>query len=410
MRRGIDTGARPAPGAVRDGDVLVVDDMPEKHLMYRACLADLRRTIVTVTSGEEALQLLLEREFAVILLDVKMPGMSGLEVATLIRQRSTSRHTPIIFIVPPDDETPTERAYALDAIDTVVTPIVPGVLRAKVKMLVDLYEMRAELGRSYTLLEQRVADRTRELELSAERLRAEVHERKQAEERLTILVQELAHRVKNLLSVFQSITGSTLTGARTVDEGRNILIGRLQSLGHAHELLIEASWRGADLRDTVIAELAGFTERVQVKGPPVPLSPTAVQTFALIVHELSTNAAKYGALSNADGEVEVEWSLTHKGGAGQSLRFTWAEHGGPPVLPASHEGFGLALINAVGSNGDSRPAIDFAPGGFSCRLCVPLETITPNRYDRTSPHVAERGPAPRTAGEHAVAEPRRANS
>ncbi len=114
-----------------------------------------------------------------------------------------------------------------------------------------------------------------------------MHERKQAEERLTILVQELAHRVKNLLSVFQSITSRTLIGARSTEEAREMLIGRLQSLGHAHELLTEASWKGADLRDVVQAEIAGFSERVRVSGPAVALSPSGVQTFALIVHELS---------------------------------------------------------------------------------------------------------------------------
>jgi two-component sensor histidine kinase len=163
-------------------------------------------------------------------------------------------------------------------------------------------------------------------------LRAEVHERKRAEERLTILVQELAHRVKNLLSVFQSITSRTLTGTRTVEEAREMLIGRLQSLGHAHELLTETSWMGADLKDIVQAEIAGFTERVRFSGPAVSLSPSGVQTFALIVHELSTNAAKYGALSSTNGEVVVDWQLGGSGN-GRYMEFSWREKGGPQVIP-----------------------------------------------------------------------------
>src|SRR5262249_3261276 len=154
---------------------------------------------------------------------------------------------------------------------------------------------------------------TAELEKVAERLRAEVHERKQAEERLLTLVQELAHRVKNLLSVFQSITSRTLTGGRTLGEADEVLIGRLQSLRHARELVTDASWQGADLRDVVMAEISGFSERVHISGPPVALGPSGVQTFALIVHELCTNAAKYGALSNTKGEVLAEWSI---GGSG----------------------------------------------------------------------------------------------
>jgi two-component sensor histidine kinase len=356
-------------------------------LTYRVALEALDQNIVAVGSGEEALQLLLEREFAVILLDVNMPGMSGLETAALIRQRKKSRHTPIIFVTAFADDVQTVEGYALGAVDYILTPIVPEILRAKVNVFVELFRMRSELTRSHTLLEQRVADRTAELERSAERLRTEVHERKQAEERLIILVQELAHRVKNLLSVLQSITARTLTGGRTVSDAREVLIGRLQSLGHAHELLTEASWHGAKLHDVVLTEIAGFSERVHVSGPPLELSPSGVQTFALIVHELCTNAAKYGALSNATGEVVVNWTLGQSGG-GDYMDFRWRERGGPPVKPATHEGFGLSLITAMGANPSAEPVVKFAPEGFACTIRVPLDTIRPSRYDRASPILA----------------------
>jgi two-component sensor histidine kinase len=371
-------------------DILVVDDLREKHLTYQVVLEELGQNIVSVTSGEEALKLLLERDFAVILLDVNMPGMSGLETAALIRGRRKSRHTPIIFVTAFADDVQTVEGYALGAVDYILAPIVPEILRAKVKVFVDLYRARVELARSRDLLEQRVTDRTAELaertaelEASTARLREEVHERKQAEERLLTLVQELTHRVKNLLSVFQSITSRTLTGGRSLVEAHEVLIGRLQALGHAHELLTEASWQGADLRDVVRAEIAGFSERVRISGPQVSLGPSGVQTFALIVHELCTNAAKYGALSNDKGEVFAQWSL---GGSGTDayMDFSWKEQGGPPVEPASHHGFGLSLINAMGSTPTEEPVIDFAGTGFSCRLRVPLNTIQPNRYDRLS--------------------------
>jgi CheY-like chemotaxis protein len=121
-------------------------------------LEELGQNIITVTSGEAALQLLLEREFAVILLDVNMPGMSGLETAALIRQRKKSRHTPIFVITAFADDTQTAEGYALGAVDYILSPIVPEILRAKVKVFVQLFQMRA-LTQSHSLLEQRVADR-----------------------------------------------------------------------------------------------------------------------------------------------------------------------------------------------------------------------------------------------------------
>jgi two-component sensor histidine kinase len=364
-------------------DILIVDDLREKHLTYRVVLEDLGQNIVSVTSGEEALKLLSEREFAVILLDVNMPGMSGLETAAAIRARRRSRATPIIFVTAFTDDAQTAEGYALGAVDYILTPIVPEILRAKVKVFVELYRMRAELARSHALLERRVADRTQELEQAAERLRGEVRERRQAEERLVILVQELTHRVKNLLSVFQSITSRTLTGGRSLEEAHAVLMGRLQSLGHAHELLTEASWQGAELRDVVKAEIAGFSERVRIAGCPVALGPSGVQTFALIVHELATNAAKYGALSNATGEVVAEWTLGGSG-ADRYMEFSWQERGGPPVEPTPYRGFGLSLIGAMATSPTAEPVIAFEPGGFSCRFRVPLNTIRPNRYDRIS--------------------------
>ena len=148
----------------------------------------------------------------------------------------------------------------------------PGVLRAKVRVFVELVQMRAELPNARAA-RARVEERTAELAQSAERLAGEVVERKRAEERLTILVRELSHRVKNMLAVLQSIATRTLLPTRSAEEASEILIGRFQALGRAHELLVEASWNGAPLEDVVGAELAGFTERVKTGGPMFASAP-----------------------------------------------------------------------------------------------------------------------------------------
>jgi two-component sensor histidine kinase/CheY-like chemotaxis protein len=354
--------------------ILVVDDLAEKHVAYRASLEELGQEVVTVSSGPEALSVLLEREFSVILLDVNMPGMCGHETAALIRQRRKSRHTPIIFVTAFADQAQAAEGYALGAVDYILSPIVPEILRAKVKVFVDLYQMRAELARSHANLEQRVAQRTEELAATAESLKTEVVERTKAEERMSVLVSELTHRVKNLLAVLQSITMRTLTDARDVGQAREVLLGRMHALAHAHELLTDACWRGAALHDIVRAEVACFSDRVVAAGPEVTLTASAVQTFALVVHELATNAAKYGALSNSDGSVRIQWDIIDDG-RDRFLTLDWKERDGPEVRPTMNRGFGLTLICTIAGPIAAEPSIDFAPDGLACKLKIPLDVV-----------------------------------
>jgi signal transduction histidine kinase len=128
-------------------DILVVDDLPEKLLVYETILQGLGQNVLTARSGREALRLLLDREFAVVLLDVKMPEMDGFETATLIRGRKRSAHTPIIFVTALADEMNTAHAYSLGAVDYILTPIVPEILRAKVSVFVDLYKKTQQIKR-----------------------------------------------------------------------------------------------------------------------------------------------------------------------------------------------------------------------------------------------------------------------
>ena len=189
MSQAIDTdpGAAPTPRA----RILVVDDLPEKRLAYGAILEGLDAEVVMAGSGDEALKQVLESEFAVILLDVNMPGMDGLETAALLRQHRNARHTPIIMVTAYADDVQSARGYELGVVDYIQVPVMAPVMQAKVGVFLDLFLTRAALARANQDLESRVAERTAELLRSNERLRAEVEERLRAEnEREELLARE----------------------------------------------------------------------------------------------------------------------------------------------------------------------------------------------------------------------------
>ena len=193
MSSASDTDPRAEPGTapLPRARILVVDDLPEKRLAYAAILEGLEAEVVMACSGEEALKRVLEEEFAVILLDVNMPGMDGLETAALLRQHRNARHTPIILVTAYADDVQSSRGYELGVVDYMQVPMASPVMRAKVGVFLDLFLTGAALARANQDLESRVAERTAELLRSNERLRAEIEERLRAEnEREELLAGE----------------------------------------------------------------------------------------------------------------------------------------------------------------------------------------------------------------------------
>ncbi len=220
-----------------------------------------------------------------------------------------------------------------------------------------------EIGRRTMLLNARRIDHLRLVLLAIE----DVTESRRLARQQRIVNAELAHRLKNILAVIQSMTNQTR--AASVEDFRSALLGRVKALAVAHGVLIEAQWQETDLR-TLIAQLLvphrgeGEGDRVTVNGPPVALSPDQATSFALIVHELATNATKYGALSVSSGHVAVSWNVR----SGR-LRFDWIESGGPHVAGAPGKGFGTTLIERTASFQFAGTAnLGFEPTGLRCQL------------------------------------------
>jgi PAS domain S-box-containing protein len=205
----------------------------------------------------------------------------------------------------------------------------------------------------------------------------DVTEARHAEEHQALLMQELSHRVKNTLAMVQAIASQTLRGARSLDEAAEAFGGRLMALSDAHDILIQGSWTSADLRTVVegAAGLHGGPERFVVAGPTVTLGPRAALTLALMLHELGTNAAKYGALSRREGRVAIAWEVVSEDGE-PHLVLRWEEADGPPVVPPTRTGFGSRLIerSLVHSLG-GRASLTYPPTGVVFRLTAPIRSV-----------------------------------
>jgi PAS domain S-box-containing protein len=214
----------------------------------------------------------------------------------------------------------------------------------------------------------------------------DITERKAAEQRNRLLIDELNHRVKNTLATVQSLASQTARGVPTPAEFRERFEGRLIALSKAHDQLTRHHWESADLRELLSASLAPYAgaERAVLRGEDVLLRPRAVLTLAMAFHELATNAAKYGALSAPGGRVEIRWRLTPQEGDGRPwLHIDWREQGGPAVNEPQQRGFGSKLIEgSIAAELRGRAALQFAPEGLSCEFFVPLETAALETDDR----------------------------
>jgi PAS domain S-box-containing protein len=471
-------------------NILLVDDQPAKLMSYEVILNDLGENLIKAPSGQEALGHLLKTEVAVVLMDVCMPDLDGFQLAAMIREHPRFQKTAMIFISAIHlTDMDRLRGYEMGAVDYVPVPVIPEVLRAKVKIFVELYRKTRQLEIMNAELERRVSARTAELEFStallrrseesrslalaagnmgswdwnrdtgdclwddgqyrifgvnrkhfavtAENVRALIHpedwarlqeglevllrdrkptqhefrvkrasgeirwcigtaapstdkdgrvarisgvtvditDRKGAEERQALLAREVDHRAKNALALVQSIV--RLTRASDIATYIKAVEGRIRALSRAHTILSLSRWQGADIRGLVEEELApyrtGEAAKVVASGPNVSLQPAVAQSLALALHELVTNAAKYGALYSMSGHIHLSWELNPG-----TLVLRWTENGGPPTQPPSSPGFGTRIIIAsIEGQLGGQTSFDWRPEGLRCMLSVPLVDLAP---------------------------------
>ena len=460
-------------------NVLLVDDQPGKLLSYRVMLEELDENLHAASSATEALAFLLKTDVAVILVDVCMPDLDGFELAKMIREHPRFQKTAMIFISAVHmSESDFLRGYEVGAVDYLSVPVVPELLRAKVRIFAELFRKTRQLRQLNEELESRVQHRTEELAASTERLRAseqarglalaagnmgswacdfgaeqwfwdegqsrilglhhesfqpsmekfekciypddlmafrkaiaglapqnpsfelelravrpggeirwcrvvgagvwdeagrlarlsgvttDITERKEAENKQLMLAREVDHRAKNALAVVQAIV--RLARRDSIENYIEAVDGRISALAKTHELLSRARWLGADVLRLVLEEMAPYQggPRVTAIGPSVMVAPNDAQTLALALHELATNAAKYGALSAEGGRVDISWSLFEK-----KLALTWKESGGPPVEKPRSQGFGTKIMMAGFSDARrSKVSFDWNPAGLCCVL------------------------------------------
>jgi PAS domain S-box-containing protein len=205
----------------------------------------------------------------------------------------------------------------------------------------------------------------------------DITERKAAEERQKLLIDELNHRVKNTLATVQSLATQSSRGAPTAQTFRQSFEGRLIALSKAHDQLTLRHWESADLREIVRAGIApyltGGPDQGVLRGEDVTLRPRAALTLAMVFHELTTNAAKYGALSVPSGRINVQWEVQPPSGPDAQLRIAWQEQGGPPVSAPTRRGFGSKfIVGSIASELGGRAALDFASQGLRCTIDIPL--------------------------------------
>ncbi|MBN9076499.1 MAG: histidine kinase [Rhizobiales bacterium 65-79] len=365
---------------------LLVDDLQENLMSLEALLKREDLVILKARSGDQALELMLQHDIALALIDVQMPGLNGFELAELMRGNERTRRIPIIFVTAGTTDSQRRfRGYEAGAVDFIQKPIEPDILRSKAAVFSELYMQR-----------QQIAAQRDELEVQAKALKEaglrkdeslvtlahDIAEEKNARAQQSVLLREINHRIKNLFSVTSGLIALSAKTASSVEELAADLRLRLQALSRAHDLTLPDLSNGGEARDattviTLIRTILAPHEdeqdsRIAMTGSDAPLSGKALTLLALLLHELTTNAAKYGALSIPEGRLHIDVATKD-----EFLHIRWEEQT-PAHLTENltHEGFGTKLEKASLAGLDGQIARDWRSQGLSLSLQIPLAALS----------------------------------
>ncbi len=367
---------------------LLVDDLEENLLSLEGLLRRDDLVLLKARSGDEALELLLQHEVALALVDVQMPGLNGFELAELMRGNERTRRIPIIFVTAGSADGQRKfRGYETGAVDFIQKPIEADILRSKADVFFELYRQRQQISAQRDELQvqaEALAEAGRRKDEFLLTLTQDLSLHQDAKAQQDVLLREVNHRIKNLFSLTSGLISLSARTARTVDELSNDLKGRLRALAAAHDLTLPDLNGGqtpigstATVLSLVRAILAPYelenASRIHVEGADVPISGSALTSLALLLHELATNAAKYGALSTPEGRLTVAIS-----DAGQDLQLAWNEQAKlASAGDSGREGFGTALEKAVLRGLDGRIHRDWRDTGLFLTLEIPLISLLP---------------------------------
>ncbi|MEW5421677.1 histidine kinase [Amorphus sp. 3PC139-8] len=262
--------------------------------------------------------------------------------------------------------------------------------------VVSIADMAQRMGRGEIV--SPVSTRIVEADMVSMALSEASFDRSEAEDRLHFVMRELAHRTKNLLSVIQAMLRQTARQSSSLDEFQVAVSGRLQGLSRSIDLLTAENWTRVSMTQLVVSHLEMFTdtkERLKISGVDFPLKPEAVQNIGMALHELATNAVKYGAWSVPDGKVFIDWSESPAGEAGEGrITIRWREVGGPPVEAPSRKGFGTTVIERhLTAAFGAEVELDYLADGFVWQVSAPAYALKWQARKGEKGDAGERSPA-----------------